>query len=445
MLRRPMDIAQYAQWFRNSTPYIKAHRGRTFVLHLPGEALEPPHLVNLVHDLALLHSLGAHLILVHGARPQLDSRLPDSQIHAGRRITGYDDLPLLQRICGELKGRLEAAFSTGLPNTPLHGTEITVASGNLVTARPLGVINGIDHLYSGAVRRVRGPAIRALLDTGAIVLLSPLGYSPSGQAFNLPSEELAALTAAAVQADKLIQLQPDAQLENSDGTSVSQLHPDDLETLIEDTAQPFSHRRRLQAAREALRRGVPSVQFVSFRDDGALLAELYTAGGQGTQITAHALARIRQARPKDLAAIVELIRPLEDEGVLVRRGRDRLEAEMTQFFVAELDGIVVGCAALYPFDNAASAELACVATHAAYRQQGYRIGQRLLSHAETLAQQQGLTQLFVLTTQAQDWFTERGFERMNPTCLPESKQALYNYQRNSTVLAKTLSPTEQDA
>lgn len=459
-----MDIAQYAQWFRNSTPYIKAHRGRTFVLHLPGESLSPPFLVNLVHDIALMHSLGARIILVHGARAQLDQLLPASAPHKHRRITTLADLPLLQQVCGELRGRLEAAFSTGLPNTPLHGAEVTVATGNLVTARPMGVIDGIDHLYTGQVRRLRGTAIRTLLDADAIVLLSPLGYSPSGQVFNLQSEELAAATAAAVGADKLILLQSedrlstavlkeqtaeqkaDPQPPGTPNSQVSQLHPSALPALINGTAEHDPGlERRLRAARDAIAGGVASVHVVSYARDGALLAELYTAGGQGTQITDRALPPVRRARATDLAGIVELIRPLEDSGVLVRRGRDRLEAELDRFFVAELDGIIVGCAALYPFPESHSAEVACVATHEAYRRRGYRIGQRLLQHLEDAARDDQCEQLFVLTTQAHDWFGEHGFERIPLNQLPESKQLLYNYQRNSTVLSKWLAASTTPA
>ncbi|MEM9744683.1 MAG: amino-acid N-acetyltransferase [Pseudomonadota bacterium] len=434
------DYPQWAQWFRASTPYIKAHRGKTFVLHLPGEALEAPYRTNLVHDLALLHSLGARLILVHGARAQLDAQLPSSQHHNGRRITGLDDLPLLERLCGELRGRLEAAFSTGLPNTPLHGSEISVVTGNLVTARPLGVLDGIDHGYTGRVRRVRGDAIRTLLNAGALVLLSPLGYSPSGQVFNLPSEELAAATALATEADKLILLQAASQLTDAEGQGANQLSVDDLASLEAQAlaAADQDTARRLKAADAALSGGVRSVQVVSFAEDGALLAELFTAGGAGTQITASPRAPIRGATLADLAGIVELIRPLEDDGVLVRRARDRLEAEIDRFFVAVLDGVIVGCAALYPFDADGCAELACVASHPNYRGQGYRIGERLLAEAERQARTDGHRQLFVLTTQAQDWFTERGFERMPAAALPAEKQALYNYQRNSTVLAKVL-------
>jgi amino-acid N-acetyltransferase len=145
---------QYAQWFRDSTPYISTHRNKTFVVQLEGEALDHPNLTNIVHDLALIHVLGARLVVVHGARPQIDAALPDAEFHHGRRITRAADLPLLLGIFGQQRARLEALFSTGLPTSPLHGTEISVIGGNFVTARPVGVVDGVDHLLTGRTRRI---------------------------------------------------------------------------------------------------------------------------------------------------------------------------------------------------------------------------------------------------------------------------------------------------
>lgn len=441
-----MDIAQYARWFRSSTPYIQAHRRRTFVVLLPGEALDAPNLTNIVHDLALTHVLGARLVLVHGARPQLDQAFGSDARTGSRRVTRAEDLATLQRVYGELRSRLEALFSTGLPNTPLHGTDIAVATGNLVVAKPVGIVDGVDHQFTGAVRQVHRSRVQALLDSGSIVLMSPLGYSPSGQTFNLPSDELAAATALAIGADKLIVLDETRRLEDSEQQEQSLLSPTALANIIEQRSYSDATSDRLRAALAAVRGGVPRSHIVTWREDGALLAELYTAGGHGTQISELNQTPVRAASAADIAGIVELIRPLEERGVLVRRSRDRLEAEIDHFMVAELDGVVIGCCALFPFGD--SAELACVAVHSGYRASngtagnttyaGHGVGEQLLAFAEDRARSQQIDTLFALTTQTRDWFIEHGFELSSPEALPDSKAALYNLQRNSTVLRKKI-------
>jgi amino-acid N-acetyltransferase len=434
-----MDSTAYAQWFRSSTPYIQAHRGRTFVALLPGEALGHGNLVNIVHDLALVQVLGARLVLVHGARPQIDAALGSSVGERPRRITRSEDLATLQMVHGELRARLEARFSSGLPNTPLHGTDIAVASGNLVVAQPVGILDGVDHQFTGTVRRVHKERLNGLLDSGAIVLMSPLGYSPSGQTFNLASDELAAATAQAIGADKLIVFDEARQLPGPDGAPASTLDPASLAQALERAALPAPTSQRASALLQAVRAGVPRGHLVSYIEDGALLTELYTASGHGTQISEDDPTPIRQAQQDDIAGIVALIRPLERAGVLVRRSRDRLEAEIEHFYVAEVDGIVIGCCALFLYRDmdaeTVSAELACIAVHPSYRD---GLGRALLARAEREAARGGATALFVLTTQTQDWFADRGFAPASREALPAPRQALYNDQRGSLVMTKKL-------
>ena len=374
-----MKTEEYARWFRASTPYISAHRDRTFVIALNGEALMHGNLANIVHDLALLNVLGARLVVVHGARPQLDAALPGSAFHthAGttRRITDREAMGRVTGVCGQLRAELEALFSTGLPTSPLHNTEIQLIAGNFVIAKPIGVLGGVDHELTGQARRIRTNGIGRALDTGAIVLLSPIGYSPSGQAFNLAADELAERVAVALQADKLIAFDKLPYLQSADGKRLANLSPTQLQAALgldasEDapgsapvdirrqqdspasssrepeppTIAPVGEntRRNLRALVGAVRGGVTSGQMVSYADDGALLAELFTAEGVGTQITEEDRRLVRRAEPRDVADIVELIRPLEESGMLVKRSRDRLEREIDQFFIAEIDGIVVG-------------------------------------------------------------------------------------------------------
>jgi len=439
-----VDTRGYAQWFRGSTPYISMHRNKTFVVLLDGAALAHPNLINIVHDLALVGVLGARLVLVHGARPQIDAQLPNSVFHNGRRITQESDLPTLLGIFGELRTRIEALFSTGLPTSPLRQSDIAVVSGNFVTAQPLGVVDGVDHLITGRARKIHGKRINGALDAGALVLLSPLGYSPSGQVFNLAADELAADVAIALRAEKFIVFNAEHALADARGERLSVVSPAELDAHIyaeDDTkkdADDRGNQQHLRAIAKACRGGVRSCQLVSYVEDGALLTELYTAQGHGTQVRESYAGLVRPATAEDVASIVEVIRPLEEAGVLVRRSRDRLEQEIGQFLVADIDNNVVGCCAIYPFGNAA--ELACVAVHASYRDldRNPGIGARLLAAAEQAAAASGATELFALTTQTRDWFIEHGFTDAAPDALPAPKQALYNYQRNAKVMIKSL-------
>jgi amino-acid N-acetyltransferase len=219
--------------------------------------------------------------------------------------------------------------------------------------------------------------------------------------------------------------------------------PAELEDLLDHTRPDPHVANQLRAMLRACRGGVPRCHLVSYQEDGALLQELFTARGHGTELSEQHRNVVRPARLEDVAGIVEVIRPLEERGVLVRRDRDRLELEVGNFFVAELDGIVVGCCALYPFGD--SAELACVAVHDAYRGSGIKpgIGERLLMAAEAAAETAGIDRLFVLTTQTRDWFIEHGFEDADIGALPAPKQALYNYQRNSKVMVKKVEVTHE--
>ncbi len=431
-----MNTEQYARWFRASTPYIRAHQGRTFVVILGGEAILHGNLINIVQDLVLLHVLGARLVVVHGARPQIDEALPASAFHThrgiSRRLTDEDAMGVIAGIHGRLRAALEALFSTGLPTSPLHNAEIPLITGNFVIAKPIGVLDGVDHQLAGQPRRIRADGMRRLLDTGAVVLLPPMGYSPSGQAFNLAADELAEQVAIALGADKLIAFDELPYLVGAEGQRLANLTPAELA----EAPVGESTRRNLRALLGAVRGGVPSGQLVSYRDDGALLAELFTAEGVGTQISMADRRVVRRATADDLADIVEIIRPLEQSGILIKRSRDRLEQELGCFFVAEVDGIVAGCCALLPAGK--DAELACVAVHPAYRGSASGIGRKLLAAAEAAARAGGFTTLFALTTQAHDWFVENGFQLAGSDSLPQPKQALYNIERNAKVLIKSL-------
>lgn len=432
------DPHGHLAWFRNASPYIQAHRGRTFVLAFGGEAVADSGFAALIHDIALLARLGVRLVLVHGARPQIDDRLQRAgqtpAYHDGLHITDADALPLVCEAVGRARSEIEARLSTGLPNTPMAGAGIRVAGGNYVVARPWGVHDGIDYQHTGLVRRIDAEAIDAALARGDIVLLSPLGHSPTGEIFNLRAEDVATETAVALRADKLLLLTGSGGVRDGDGALINQLGPAGADRWIGEHAEADAEGGRcLRSAATAVRRGVRRVHLIA-RSEGALLAELYTRDGTGTLVTSETYEGLRPARVDDVPGIVELISPLEQEGTLVRRSREQLELEVDHFAVIERDGKVIGCAALYPMPDGHSAEVACVAVDPDYRNTGR--GRQLLEWLEQRAAAEGIGQLFLLSTRTMHWFREYGYEPGNVETLPAPRQAMFNWQRNSKVFVK---------
>ena len=428
----------YLHWFRHTAPYINAHRDKTFVLALSGEAVAHANFDNIVHDIALLDSLGVRLVLVHGARPQIDSRLNElgisSQFHNGRRITEQNERNAVIEAASGVRSRIEGLLSMGVANSPMHGAAIRVCGGNFVTAKPVGVIDGIDHGFTGDVRKIDTGAIHQLLAQNNIVLLSNLGYSTTGEVFNLCAEDLAARVAVALGADKLIVFGEDDGLLDENG----QLIRECLSQTISDSTNLLPERKA--ALEYALSHKVSRCHLLSHITDGALLSELFSRDGIGTLFTDSGYESLSQASIDDVGGILEIISPLEEAGVLVKRSRELLEAEIDRFWVIQRDGMVISCAALYCYPDADTsqhaAEIACVATHPDYR--GGERAERLLKHIEKQAKNSGISTLFVLTTQTAHWFQEQGFTPSSLETLPSGKLSLYNYQRNAKVFSKAV-------
>jgi amino-acid N-acetyltransferase len=424
-------------WFRNTAPYINRHRGSTFVIVIPGAVQDSTALPRLLHDVALLSSLGVRLVLVFGSRPQIDRRLQEhgiqSTLHHEQRITDSESLPHVLQVIGAQRIQLEALLSLGLPNSPMQGAKLRVTSGNFLIAQPLGVVDGIDHQLTGRVRRVDSEGIESLLGSGNLVLLSSVGYSPTGEAFNLGLGDVAISAARDLKADKLIILGSSAGVHERDGSLIKQYAVD--QQAVIDPADD-EEARLLRMACAACRAGVPRSHIVSFQDPDALLAELFTTDGSGTLVASRPYEQSRWASIADVGGILELITPLEESGVLLKRSRELLEAEIGRFRILERDGRTIACAALYPFFEQQSAELACIVSHPDYR--GEQRAKRLLQELEQEALAQGLTEVFVLTTQTAHWFLEQGFTENSLDTLPPARQALYNLQRNSKVFSKTL-------
>lgn len=428
------NAAAYVDWFRAAAPYIHAFRGKTFVLAFGGDAMLREDFVDLVYDINLLNALGVRLVLVHGVRPQVEERLAgEAQYVRGRRVTDAESLEHVKDAVGSVRVDIESLLSVGLPNTPMAGADIRVASGNYVTAQPAGVVDGVDLLFTGEVRRIAVTAIRDRLDGGEIVLLSPIGYSATGEVFNLTLEEVATHAAIALGADKLIFI-----LDHADDAAdkpISRLTASQAQRLLKELPDG-DMKLYLPHAIQACKKGVAKVHLVSAEVDGALLLELFTHEGVGTMVTRQSVENLRPAGIEDVGGILSVIEPLEQDGVLVRRSRERLEQEIDQFFVDELDGLIVGCVALYPFPEAGAAEMACLAVAPEFRRGGR--GDALLTAVEEAARAQGLARLFVLTTRTTHWFIERGFVAAGPDDLPAPRKAMYNWQRRSKVLVKSL-------
>ncbi len=439
------DQTNFVRGFRSSAPYIHAYRGRVFVVQFDGDALLEPQFAALVHDLALLHSLGVKLVVIHGIRPQIEERLKlrglETRYVDGVRVTGTDALTAVVEAAGAVRTEVEALLSMGLANSPMHGAGVRVASGNFVTARPVGVRDGVDFAFTGEVRRVDTQAIGRHLDDGNIVLVSPLGYSPSGEVFNMRAEDVATEIALELKAQKLLLLRTGPWLASAAGALPRQLSLSDARQALghkppaNSTGGDFAREFLAHAVRACVN-GVARTHLLDYHVDGVLLLELFTRDGIGTMVSAEAYDTTRRATVEDIGGILELIQPLEEQGALVRRSRDKIETAIQNFLVLERDGAIIACAAMHPFPEDGVAELACVAVDDAYRKSGR--GDFLLGEVEKESRASGIQRLFVLTTQATHWFKERGFEDGRIDDLPVERQELYNYERGSKVLIKKL-------
>jgi amino-acid N-acetyltransferase len=437
----------FVPWFRSVAPYIHAYRGKTFVVAMAGELIAAGKLNPFVQDLAILHAMGIKLVLVHGFRPQVSEQLrakghPEHFSH-GLRITDAVALDCAQEAAGQLRFEIEAAFSQGLPNTPMANATVRVVSGNFLTARPVGIVDGVNFQQSGLVRKVDAAAIRRAIDIGAVVLLSPFGFSPTGEAFNLTMEDVATSTAIALQADKLVFLtevpgirenpqDPDSAID----TELALADAVRLLAALPDPRQPTDTAFYLQHCVKACRGGVERSHILPFAVDGALLMEVYTHDGIGTMVVDEKLESLREATADDIGGILQLIEPFERDGTLVKRDRTEIERDIGHYTVIEHDGVIFGCVALYPYPEAGTGEMAALTV--SNNVQGQGDGERMLKRVEQRARAAGLSSIFVLTTRTMHWFLKRGFVVGDAESLPEARKRKYNWDRRSQVLIKTL-------
>ena len=443
--RSEPSMGSVIDWFRAASPYINAHRGKTLVIALPGECLRSDLLPTLVNDLTLLNHLGLRLVLCFGLRTQVDEQLAAGQhptaIVAGRRVTDQPALDAIIEAAGITRNALESRLSMGLPNTPMAGARLSVSSGNYVTAQPFGVHDGVDFQHTGSIREVHAEAISTLLNAGHLVMVPPLGYSLTGDVFNLTVTELACACATSLKADKLVYLVDKLPVDET-GATVRQASATRLESLqakhraahLPETDNDLDS--VVPHAIAACRNGVERVHLLCSDDRNALLCELFTRDGSGTLITANRWEHIRVATIQDVGGIIELIEPLQANGTLVSRSREQLEIDIQHFVVSERDGTVVACAAMYPDTSSESVEIACIATHPDYRGEGR--ADELLHHLETQAIEKGFKHARLLSTRTGHWFVERGYTERVAADLPPLRRANYNQQRNSKIYQKPL-------
>lgn len=430
------DFLNNIKWFRQSAAYINAHRNKTFVLMFDGDALLDENFDNLIQDIALLGNLGVRIVLVHGARPQIDTALKKlgihSHFHNDLRVTDEAALLAVKAAVGIVKTDIEASLSMRLPNSPMHGTSFRLVSGNFVTAKPMGIIDGVDFQHTGEVRNIDTQAMNDVLDKQHMVLLSCCGYSPSGEVFNLAVEDVAQYAATAMGADKFILFSKTDGLNDKNDIQRRELTTEELKSWLPNLEA--ENLRQAQAAINAVEAGVKRAHIISYANEGALLEELFTRTGAGTLITQQEYEHFRSAKSEDISGILSLLQPLEEKGLLITRSQTRLEDDIDNFYVIERDGMITACAALYDYGK--TAELACVAVHTEY--QGDKRGQKILKLMEEAAIKAEYEKLFVLTTRTADWFIEQGFNEGCLEELPTQKQQAYNNKRNSKILFKTL-------
>ena len=437
----------FVPWFRTVAPHIHAYHGKTFVVAITGELIAAGKLSSFAQDLAILHAMGIKLVLVHGFRPQVNEQLRskghEARYSHGLRITDAVALDSAQEAAGQLRFEIEAAFSQGLPNTPMANAIVRVVSGNFLTARPVGIVDGVDFIHSGVVRKVDGAAIRRAIDIGAMVLLSPFGFSPTGEAFNLTMEDVATSTAIALQADKLLFItevpgihEDMADLESAIDTELALADAERLLTALPRPEKPTDPAFYLQHCVRACRGGVERSHILPFATDGALLMEVFTHDGIGTMVVDEKLESLREATSDDIGGVLQLIEPFERDGTLVKRDRTEIERDIGHYTVIEHDGVIFGCAALYPYPEARTAEMAALTVSPQVQSQGD--GERMLKRVEQRARAMGLDSIFVLTTRTMHWFIKRGFKSVDPEWLPEARKRKYNWDRRSQVLVRKL-------
>ena len=434
------DIREQVDLIREVFAYTERFRYSTFVIKISNEIVDHPDFPQHARDLALLHKAGIRTVIVPGARYRIDEVLHrfgvEKRFENGIRITDPGSIDLIKMAAFDVAHRMMTALS---------GHRITAVIGNWVRARSRGVLDGVDFGRTGIVDRIRVEAVTRSLEQDHVPIFPCIGHNESGDPFNLSSDELAGTVAGALNARKLFHLGADPVMKTpewkvpesvevlEDGR-IFRMTPDVVrEILAMNSERPG--RGALESAAAACRAGIDRAHILDGRQGGVLLKEIFSNLGVGTMVFADAYERLRPMETSDVPGIMEIMRPLVSEGILVERTRDELEKKQKDYWVYAMDGVVHGCAALHPAGDK-SAEIAGFAVDPRYAQLG--IGAKLISRLSDKAAEDGMHRLFVLTTRTADWFLARGFREGTLGDLPADCRADYNEERNSRVLIKDI-------
>jgi amino-acid N-acetyltransferase len=414
--------------------YITQFREKTFVIAVDGVIVAEENFANILLDVAVLRSLNIRVVLVHGASEQIKVRAEKQSTQPSNLDgTGVTDAPTLQ-LAIDAANRLTHQIVEGL-----SANDLRAACTNAIIAHPLGIIHGVDHLFTGRVERVDTELLQTLLSQGVVPVVPPLGFDGDGKTYRTNSDSIALAVAEVLKATKLIFITAQDGLRHN-GQLIRQMLGVDLQKLIQSASGGFlpemlSKARHAAAAAAA---GVQRVHIINGREDEGLLAEVFSNEGIGTLIYANEYEQIRPAKKKDIRAIQQLTKKAVEAEELVRRTRAEIEKNLPDYYIFEIDKNPVACVALHVYPTHQQGELASLFVDPSHENQG--IGRKLIQFVENKARETGLTELIALSTQASTYFQSKGgFVEGTPDDLPLGRREKYDLSgRNSKVLVKKL-------
>jgi amino-acid N-acetyltransferase len=419
---------------RGILQYIPQFREKTFIIGVDGAIVTDENFANILLDVAVLRSLSIRVVLVHGASAQIRA-LGERQKLSPTNLdgAGVTDAETL-RLALEAANRLTHEILEGLAVNDLRA-----ATPNAIIAHPMGIIQGVDHLFTGKVERVDTELLQMLLNQGIIPVVPPLGFDGDGKTYRVNSDSIAASVGEALKATKLIYITAQDGLRYSDQL-IRQMLVADLQKLLQQNSAGFSPEMlsKAQHAAIACGAGIQRVHIINGRVDEGLLAEVFSNEGIGTLIYANEYQQIRPARKKDIRAIQRLTKKAVEADELVRRTRTVIEKSLTDYYIFEIDRNPVACVALHLFAEQKKGELACLYVDPSHENQG--IGRKLIQFIENKARDLGMLELLTLSTQAFTYFQSKGgFAEGTPEDLPASRREKYEQSgRNSKILVKKL-------
>lgn len=414
--------------------YIPRFREKTFVVAIDGAIVTDDNFPNLLLDLAVLRSLSIRIVLVHGAAEQIRALGAERGLQPSNLDgTGITDAETLQ-LALTAANRLTHEILEGLA-----ANDLRAVSTNAVIAHPLGIIGGVDHLFTGKVERVDVEFLQSLLTQGIVPVVPPLGFDGDGKTYRVNSDAIAAELAEQLKATKLIFVTGSEGIFRG-GKLLRQIAVADLKQLLAQSAADFSPDvvSKARFAASACDAGVPRVHVINGRVDEGLLAEVFSNEGVGTMVYANEYQQIRRALKKDIRSLLSLTKTSVANAELVKRTRSAIEKQIGDYYLFEIDRNPVACVALHVYPEQSKGELAFLFVNPSHENQG--IGRKLVQFVESKARELGLAELVTLSTQAFTWFQSKaGFAEGGADDLPPSRRERYDTSgRNSKVLVKKL-------